>query len=423
MSKIVLLPHGTGGDVLPYIWLGRQLMKRGHQVTMIWVESFQPAAKKAGLEYVPMVDAGFEELLRNPMLWQPHKGLEVGFAYAGDCMGNCLETFATYMAREGLPDLLIAPHINFAARLLREKHGLPLVSVVLYPMAFISAYEISRGMLYWRWLRMLPVFVRRALLSSIRPYDRFAMPQVRKQCVLHQVQPPKNLQHDWWLSPDGALALFPEWYGRPQPDWPAQSFQWDFPLEDLRDESPLSSELAAFLDAGDKPVVFTLGTGHVHTRSFFETAVKLCSLLGCRGVFVSRDPAQIPGHLPATILAVHYAPFSALLPCARAFVHHGGIGTMAQCFRAGLPQFIVSMAFDQPDNAASVKRFGAGAGLDMAQFNVKLALPLLRRCLEDEGIRRGAEACSRRLLEQRLPTSVLVDWLEGRMQQQAKSQP
>lgn len=415
MSKVVFLPHGTAGDVLPYIWMGRQLLRRGHSVTMIWVESFRAAAEGAGIRYLSLKRDGFEALLRNPALWKPHKGLQAGFAYAGECMEDYLDAFAQSVSENGMPSLLVAPHINFAARLLREKHGVPLISVVLYPLAFISAHEICGGMLCGALLRKLPLFVRKMILSSVMPYDRFAMPHVRRNCLAHGVQPPRNLQRHWWLSPDGALALFPSWYGRSQPDWPANHLQWDFPLEDLAEEKPLPPELAAFLDAGEKPVVFTAGTGNLHASDFFETAVELCTRLGCRGVLMTRDLSQIPAHLPDTILAVKYAPFSTLLPRSSVFVHHGGIGSLSQAFRAGVPQFIVFMGFDQPDNAERLERMQAGVGMDIRKFDVRRALPLLRRCLEDPAIRQGAAACSARLVENRPPESVLLQWLEQRM--------
>lgn len=416
MSKVVLLPHGTAGDVLPYIWLGRQLMQRGHRVTMIWTESFQQAAERAGLRYVPLIDSGFEELLRNPVLWQPHKGLQAGFAFAGECMEKYLDAFQSSVNHDGMPALLVAPHINFAARLLREKHRLPLISVVLYPLAFISAYEICGGMLCAGLLRMLPVFVRRIILASVMPYDRFAMPHVRRNCERHGVRPPRNLQRDWWLSQDGVLALFPEWYGQPQPDWPANRLQWDFPLEDLADEKALTPELLAFLEGGDRPVVFTPGTGNLHARDFFETARELCTRLGCRGVFVTRDLSQVPASLPDSILAVKYAPFSALLERSSAFVHHGGIGSVAQGLKAGVPQFIVFMNFDQPDNAERLERMGAGVSLNIHKFTLNRALPLLRRCLEDAEMRHQAAACRERLMKSRPPASTLVEWFEQRMQ-------
>lgn len=416
MGRIVLLPHGTAGDVLPYIFLGRHLIERGHQVTMIWIESFRAAAERAGLQYVAMADGGFEDMLRDPRLWQPHEGLKLGFACAGRCVEPCLTAFFEDVARHGMPGLMVAPHANFAARLLREKFSVPLISVLLYPMAFVSAHEIPGGILAANWLRLLPVFLRKLILAHVAPYDRFAMPYVRESCRVHGVTPPRNLHQAWWHSPDGVLALFPAWYGRPQPDWPTNCLQWDFPLEDLSAEKPLSPEQSAFLDAGEKPVVFTLGTGNHHARQFFATALELCARLGCRGVFVTRDLSQIPEHLPASVIAVSYAPFSALLQLARVFVHHGGIGTLAQCFKAGLPQLIVHMAFDQPDNAERLERMGVGLGISIRKFNAKRALPLLRRCLDDAAMRQNAADYTDRLMRSRPSMGTLMEWIEHRIQ-------
>lgn len=422
MSKVVLLPHGTAGDVLPYIFLGRKLVERGHQVTMIWIESFRAAAERAGLQYVAMDDGGFEEMLKNPAVWHPHEGLKLGFACAGRCLEPRLKAFFEDMACNGAPDLLLAPRSNFAARLLREKLGVPFVSVVIYPMGFVSAYEVPAGILAAGLLRLLPVFVRKMIFAMVAPYDSFVMPYVRESCLAHGVIPPRKLNREWGYPPEGVLALFPSWYGQPQPDWPKNCLQWDFPMEDLAAEKPLSPDLCAFLEAGEKPVVFTLGSGNHHTRHFFSTAVELCKRLGCRAVFLSRDQSQIPDDLPSTIHAVQYAAFSALLPHARVFVHHGGIGTLALGCMAGLPQFIVPMACDQPDNAERLEKMGVGVKLDVSRFNFDRALPLLKRCLDDERMRHKAEACAKLAEENRMPESVLVDWLEERMKKTAAGQ-
>jgi len=44
-------------------------------------------------------------------------------------------------------------------------------------------------------------------------------------------------------------------------------------------------------------------------------------------------------------------------------VHHGGIGTTARALAAGTPQLVLPLAWDQPDNAARVRRLGAGSSL------------------------------------------------------------
>ena len=65
--------------------------------------------------------------------------------------------------------------------------------------------------------------------------------------------------------------------------------------------------------------------------------------------------------LPPSVHHVAYAPFDLLSRQAAAFVHHGGIGTSATVLAAGKPQLVVPFAFDQPDNAARLRRLGVAA--------------------------------------------------------------
>jgi rhamnosyltransferase subunit B len=413
VKRIVLLPHGTAGDVLPYIWLGRRLLEHGHAVTMVWVESFREAAEHAGLTYVALKDDGFAELMASPSIWKPGAGMRLGHEFAGRCTAKYVAAVEEDIVQHGRPDLLVAPMITFAARLLREKHGVPFISSNIHPFPFVSAYEVPGGLPAVHLLRMLPLPLRRLILSRAAPYDRFALPGVRKCCIELGVKPPRSLRQEWYHSPDGVLALFPSWYAAPQPDWPANTFQWDFPLEDMADATPLSSELQAFLEEGEKPVVFTLGTGNVHVQSFFETALKITNRLGCRAVFVTREPQKIAAS-SSTTCTTAYAPFSRLLRHASAFVHHGGTGTTAMCLAAGLPQLITPLTFDQPDNAERVTRLGAGLSMDIGRFTEKNATPVLQRCLQDASIRRDAQACAERLRSRR-PAADLVAWLKSRM--------
>src|SRR5262249_31774015 len=74
--------------------------------------------------------------------------------------------------------------------------------------------------------------------------------------------------------------------------------------------------------------------------------------LGRRAVVLTPHREQVPAPLPAGALWLPYVPLAALLPRAAALVHHGGIGTTAEALRAGVPQVIVPLAYDQFDNAA-----------------------------------------------------------------------
>lgn len=82
-----------------------------------------------------------------------------------------------------------------------------------------------------------------------------------------------------------------------------------------------------------------------------------------RGILLTRFPNLVPSRRPPTIRHCGFAPFRELLPPCGAVVHHGGIGTTAVALEAGCPQLILPLAWDQPDNADRVVRLGAGASL------------------------------------------------------------
>lgn len=410
MKKILLLPHGTSGDVFPFIWLGRLLKQYGHVVTVIAARTFEDACRGAGVDFMPLARDDFDEMLAHPGLFKIIEGTKVAHGYAGRATGDYAAAIEAWMAGNGLPDLMLAPMTCFGARLIREKRGIPLVTVHAYPLLVNSVHAPPLFVPAFRWLRRLPLALRRLVLSGPNPFDRYAHPHVRKACDEHGISAPKSLRWEWWDSPDGVLALFPAWYGPPQPDWPRNLLQWHFPLEDLSQEETLPPDLKTFLEAGDKPVLFTAGTGHRHARDFFETALQLVTLIQSRAVFVTRDLSQLPASLPASVHAVEYAPFSQLLPHSAAFVHHGGMGTVAQCFAAGVPQLIVPMAHDQFDNADRVERLGVGLAMGARGFSPQRALPLLKRCLEDPKIRQRAVACAQRM-QQRSDPEELESWL------------
>ena len=262
-----------------------------------------------------------------------------------------------------------------------------------------------------RFLRRFPLAVRKFVLSLPSPYDRHALPAVIQACADHGVIPPKRLWKDWHHSPDGVLALFPSWFGAVEKDSPRNTFQWDFPLEDMAHDRPMADELENFLADGAPPILFTAGTGQFHAIDFFRAATEVVDRLGCRAVFLTTTPEQLPKNLSGSIFVAHYAPFSRLLPRAAAMVHHGGIGTTSQCLAAGIPQLVTFMSLDQPDNAARVERLGVGLSISSKTLTAERLLPLAKRCLADPAIK-SSVARHARQMKQRPSTADLIAWVE-----------
>ena len=412
MKHIILLPFGTSGSVFPFIWLGRKLIERGHRVTMITSPVYERSALKAGLEFLAPEGDELEAMLADPSMWMPEGGTRIGFIHAGKAAAPISAAVGRVIAASGRPDLLLAPMITFGARLAREKHRIPLITVHLHPAAMMSAAEVPLIYPSIRLLRLFPYWLRKACFALPSPFDRFALPAIRKACLDIGVTPPRRLWKGWHHSPDGVLALYPEWYASPQRDWPHNTFQWDFPLEDMAQERPVESGLTRFLDAGEAPVIFTAGSGNFHVRAFFETATKLVKHIGCRAIFLTKSVDQVPSALPDSIFVSAYAPFSQVLPRSSVMVHHGGIGTLSQCLKAGVPQLIVAMSLDQPDNAERIEKIGAGLGMNASHFTFDKALPLLQRCLEDDSLRLHAREFAG-YLQHQPKIEGLMQWLES----------
>ena len=182
----------------------------------------------------------------------------------------------------------------------------------------------------------------------------------------HELGLPKgaNPLFDAKHSPHLVLALFSRVLGVEQKDWPPNTLITGFCFYDAdAGNAALPTQLEEFLAAGDAPVVFTLGSAAVLAAGqFYEHSAQAAMRLGVRAVLlIGSDTRNRPeAALPDSICVAEYAPYSALFPRASLVVHQGGVGTTAQCLRAGKPMLIMPYSHDQPDNARRMRRLKVG---------------------------------------------------------------
>ncbi|MGZ6141820.1 MAG: glycosyltransferase, partial [Myxococcales bacterium] len=119
--------------------------------------------------------------------------------------------------------------------------------------------------------------------------------------------------------------------------------------------------------------------------------------LGRPALLLTRFREQLPAQLPPHARHEPFVPLGALLPRAAAIVHHGGIGTCAQALASGTPQLVMPTGFDQLDNAARLRRLGAGAALSRRQFRPDAVERALRDLLESPAVAASCLAASQRL--------------------------
>ena len=134
----------------------------------------------------------------------------------------------------------------------------------------------------------------------------------------------------------------------------------------------------------------------VHGARFFAASVEACRKMGRRGILLSRCGEQVPQELPSGIRHFEFVPLRLLLPRAAALVHHGGIGTLGQALTAGVPQLVMPMTYDQPDNAARLRRLGVSETIKPSAYRAPVVARALDRLLTSPEIReRCAKIASR----------------------------
>jgi UDP:flavonoid glycosyltransferase YjiC (YdhE family) len=389
--KFVMTPVGSAGDVHPFIGLGRALRARGHDVVIVTAGPFEQTVTRAGLGFRETVSAEiFNQLSRHPDLWNSYRGLKLVLGSVASYLRLGYERVAEVY--EPGRTVLVGHALSFGTRLFEETHAVPAATLHLAPSIFRSDFEqpaIAPGRdLTWapRWVKRSFWWAADRVLS-----DPPIVPKLNAFRHELGLPPVSRVFRDWLHSPQRVIALFPDWFAPPQPDWPPALRLTGFPQYDESDQQQLSPTLLEFLDTGSPPVVFTPGSANQDAAAFFRGAVDAATRLNRRAVLLTR----FTEHLPTLPPAVHhegYAPLSRLLPRCAALVHHGGIGTLAQALAAGVPQLTMPMGFDQPDNTTRLIRLGVARWIAPSRFTGERVAPLLDTLLTDPAI---ASSCAK----------------------------
>ena len=395
--QVILLPVGTAGDVLPFVAIALRLKERGHRAVVAASGSYRGLIGSAGIELIETLDAKADAAaLDHPNFWRPTRGVR-RFTERMILPSIRPQVAAIEARTERGKTVIVGSTFAFGARIASEKLGLPMVSIHLAPAALRSLDDTpavanipafprlprsTKRLLYWYFDRFVFDPVMGPGLNEIR--RSFGLPSIARPL------------QSWLNSPTRVIGLFPPWFAAPAPDWPPQVRLTGFPLYDGPASRGMPPELRRFLREGKPPIVFTTGTAMSHGDSFYRAAVEACDRLGVRGVLISAADKQLPEETPLTVRAFAYAPFSELLPRARAIVHHGGIGTAAQALKAGVAQVVVPMAYDQPDNAARLVRLGVASALAQRRLDgANLAATLQRLLARADLPSKLAEAAQR----------------------------
>jgi rhamnosyltransferase subunit B len=374
--RIVLSNIGTLGDINPLIAIALELKRRGHVPVMAVPAVFEPKIAPLGLKFHSIrPDIDPTDTLQVEMIYDVKKGTERGLReFLFPVLRQTYDDLLDAATRPERADLLLMGELNYAGPIVAEVTGIPWASYVLAPLSFFSAFDPP----------VLPMYPRLAKADRKVPGMGRAIRRIARFVSRKWPQPIYDLRQELGLpkgknplfdakhSPNLVLALFSRLLGQEQKDWPENTLITGFCYYDSdAGNQALPPQLEAFLAAGPAPVVFTLGSAAVLAAgNFYEVSARAVLKLGLRAVLlIGSDPRNRPQQeLPSTICIAEYAPFSALFSRASMVVHQGGVGTTAQCLRAGKPMLIMPYSHDQPDNARRMRRLKVGRSIQRASY-------------------------------------------------------
>ncbi len=403
--RICIQTLGTRGDVQPYVALAARFVKLGHSAVICTGESFRDLVARNDVEFHPassdlmaMLNTEEGRAVMNGGVKHPLRAMRYAKEVVNPAFRKSLDDFWT--ASQGADVILYHPKA-LAAPDMAAALKIPCVSIPTVPITFpVSEFPNMAIAPTANWgatlNRLSYAMMDKADMSSLREINDFRQKSLglppRKAGVYARMIDGRPIPIICPVSP----ALFED-----VTSWQDRVFLPGFFYLDVEKQA-LDPRIEDFLMAGEKPIAVSFSSMPLAKPDAFVSMLDLAlARTGNRAILLSGN-MDIRTPISERILAVPSAPHALLFPRAKGIVHHGGIGTVAEALRSGVPQQIVPFSVDQPFWANRLHRLGyalpplkegalsaerlASAFREMEQpERIEKAMEIRRKILQEDG--------------------------------------
>lgn len=397
--KFVLTSWGSRGEVEPCAAVGRELLRRGHEVHMAVppdLVGFVQSAGLAGVAHGPSLQSILDSyrdfwtcLFRRPWrireLMRLWRGISEPIARWND-----MSTTVTSLS-DGA-DLLLTSNLGFEQLVanVAEYHDIPLATLHWFPMR-------ANGQL----MPLLPAPLCRSAMSLHEWLSRGGAAKKNEEAQRRALGLPRatgpwprriaeraslELQAYDEVCFPGLASEWATWDGR-RPFVGALTMGLSTDADD---------EVGSWIAAGTPPVFFGFGSMPVESAADTLAMISEASAqLGERALVCAgeTDFSRVPRS--DHVKVVKAVNFSAVFPSCRAVVHHGGAGTTAVGLRAGVPTVVLSTDANQALWGATVKRLKVGTARRFSTTNLETLVDDLRTVLTPQYVTDARELAAR----------------------------
>lgn len=368
--RVVLTNFGSTGSIHPYLALAIELQRHGHQPVVALSPLFRSLVSSLGLQFCS-IGPDLQQLQRDinmAMMEMPDsvEQLRALFAPLAPALPQMFDDLRRACAGA---DVLVSGPVQPAGLMVHEVTGLPFVTVQ-------NVHFSSGGTLAFQ----------EATASLINPF--------RRELGLSPLLDPLMNANSEQL----VLFAMSRHVRQPPLNWPPHYHMTGYFFLDQQ-EPPPDAGLVEFLAVGDPPVVITFGSmTHDDSEALTDLLVEAIRRVGCRAIIQHGWSGLATRTLPPNIYAAGFMPHTWLFSRAACVVHHGGSGTSAAVFRAGIPSVFVTHAWDQSMWAELAQGLGcAGPAIPYPELTAERLSAAISATLASPGRKRSASALGEKI--------------------------
>lgn len=403
MAHFAMLAPEAAGHLFPMGSLACELMRRGHEVTLIALPQAKPLAEQLQLPLVELTDDAPRCTIGRPTRMTANLlglswaiGLRSRFCWKSELI---LSQVPQVLDRLGIDGLLVDQSI-LAGGSVAEHLGLPFVTVCSALM-WNEEPQVPPHCTGWSW--SAGAWARGRNRAGYSTWETFMRP------VLQVIN---RYRSEWRLEPLERSTQTISRFAQISQLCP----ELDFPRRELAPTCHLVGSLAAARPRRDddfpwerldgRPLIFaSMGTVRVAQNvSVFRKIATACAgrdaqlvlSLG-RWTGESQSPQEQLGELPGDPLLVGFAPQLALLEKATMMITHAGQNTTLEALHQGVPLVALPRSADQPALAARLEHAGVGLRASFSRFTPDELRGLISRLLTEDSFRDRAGEMSRSL--------------------------
>jgi len=396
MTHFGILCPAAIGHLNPMCALGRELKRRGHQVTLFGIIDIQSKIMNSQLDFCAIGVAEFpagklEQIYKQLGGMSGIAGLKFTISWLQQETAMLLKEAPEALKNAGVEALLV-DQVTTAGGTIADFLNIPFITIcnalLLNQEPGIPPYFTSWNYYNTWWARWRNQ-IGNALLERLVLPIRVTVRQQR-----YQWNKPIYSNRDDADSKLAQICQLPIEFDFPRVNLP-QCFHYTGPLQDPSGLEPVSPSIISFPFeklTGTPLIYASLGTLQNRKWEIFQTIAAACVGLDAQLAISLGNPNSLesPSNLPGEPIVVNYAPHQQLINRASLIITHAGMNTVLGALSSGVPLVAIPITNEQSGIAARLARTGAGKVIPLKRLNPSRLRAMIEDILTSDSCKKNA---------------------------------